>query len=343
MRATARDLLKYKWDDLKLFLTVAEAGGLRAAAAQLNVEPSAVKRRIDALELALRVTLFYREKPGATLTPDGLSILDDVRALADTCRSIERKVGWKQYKAEGAVSIATTDGLGAFWVGPRLREFQRAHPKIRINLKCGMELFDVLNTSADVVLQYVKPTQPELIIARVGRLHMLPYASRDYLETYGVPKTLEEVSRHRYVVQVASQLDENLFLNYLGASAFSEINAYQTNTSTAHYSLIVNGLGIGVLPTYLGDNTPNLVRLDFKVNHALDLYLSYRPAIGDVARVRHVIDWLKTLFDERKFPYFSDTLADAKSSPIALLTHIAAPIGPLEPISGSFTQLKAGL
>lgn len=316
------------WDALRVFLAIAEAGSIRSAAAKLRIQDTTVMRRIDALEDALRVTLFHREKQGMTLTDDGLSILADVRRLADDFRTIERKIGWKQYKNEGAVSLATTDGLGAFWIGPRLKEFQRSNPNIRINLKCGMDLPEVLNKSADITLQYLKPTQPELKIARIGRLHMLPYASKDYLATYGVPTSLEQVSQHRYVVQVATQLDENLFLNFLGAESFSDINAYQTNTSTTHYSMIVNGQGIGVLPTYLGDTTPNLVRLGFKVEHALDIYLSYRPAIGSVARVRRVIDWIKSVFNPKLNPHFADEPPERGAAPsAAMLGLLSVPIG----------------
>jgi DNA-binding transcriptional LysR family regulator len=197
-----------------------------------------------------------------------------------------------------------------------------------------MELPDVLNMSADVILQYAKPTQPELKIARIGRIHAALYASQEYLAIYGVPRSLEELRRHRFVIQLTNQIDEKLYLNFLGASSFSEINACQANTSTSHYSMVVNGLGIGALATFLGANTPNLVALDFKVNHSFDIYLSCRPAIAKIARVRRLIDWLKSLFDTSKYPYFADEPSNVEPAPPGLPGLVKIPIGSPRSICG---------
>jgi DNA-binding transcriptional LysR family regulator len=303
--------LRYHWDDLRVFLAAAETGSLRSAADELNLPVMTVKGRIDGLEHRLRVTLFIREPAGLTLTPDGASILNDARMIADSFRAVERKIGWSQYASEGTVSIATTDGLGTYWIAPKLIQFQRANPNIRVHLKCSMELPDVIKASSDVMIQYTRPTARELKIVKLGTQHFRPYASKEYWATYGMPTSKDEKYNHRYVVQVANQLDESLFLQFIGADTFTELSTYQANTSTSHYAMIVAGLGIGALPTYLGDNSPELVALPMPVDHKLDIYMTFRPAIAKAVRVRRTINWLKGIFDWRQYPQFSSDRAVA--------------------------------
>jgi DNA-binding transcriptional LysR family regulator len=300
--------LALDWDDLRLFLAVAEAGSFRAAGVELGMQASSVMRRIDQLEHRVKAKLFERAHAGIRLTAEGLSILDDARELKDRFQSIQRKVAWKQKQGEGVVSVAATDGLGAFWIAPRLLQFRQVAPRIKINLKCAMDVPDVARSSADIGLQIERPTGADIIFAKVGRLHIWPYASRRYAETFGLPRSTGELLHHRYVVQAANQLDESMFLKVLGAREFSDIDAVRTNTSTAHYAMVTAGLGIGCLPTYLGSASPDLVPLDIGPAYSLDLFVTYRQAIGDLVRVRRVVDWLKTIFDSRANPLFGDDL-----------------------------------
>jgi len=309
--------LRLDWDDLKLFLAVAEAGSFRSAASDLGLQASSVMRRIDQLEHRLRVKLFERAQGGVRLTAEGLTILDDARELKDRFLSIERKVAWKQRHDEGVVSIAVTDGLGAFWIAPKLIEFHQIAPRIKIYLKCSMDVPEVLRSSADLALQFTRPTGPDIAFARIARLHIWPYASTAYLKTYGTPRSIDELRQHRYVIQAANQLDESMFLSVLGAREFSDINAVRTNTSTAHYFMVCAGYGIGCLPTYIGSSNPSLVALDIGPDYPIDVYLSYRQAIGDIARVRRTIDWLKQIFDPKRHPLFGDrfVLPESPSTP----------------------------
>ncbi|MEI8146185.1 MAG: LysR family transcriptional regulator [Alphaproteobacteria bacterium] len=296
------------WDDLKCFLAVAEAGSFRAAAVELGVQASSLTRRIDQLEHRVKARLFDRNQSGVRLTQEGLTILEDVRDMQDRFKAIQRKVVWKKKSSEGVVTLAATDGLGAFWIAPRLAQLRRIAPKTKINLKCAMEVPEVDRQSADIGLQYARPTTPDLIVAKVARIHIWPYASRHYAETYGLPRSIAELEHHRFVVQAAHQLDEAVLLRVLGVREFAELDAVRTNTSTAHLAMVSAGLGIGCLPTYLAATMPDLVPLDMGPDYSIDLHLAYRRSIGELPHVRRVIDWVKSIFDPRAHPLFGDEL-----------------------------------
>jgi DNA-binding transcriptional LysR family regulator len=198
---------RLSWDDLRVFLSCASGGSLREAAKSLGLSSSTVCRRIDRLEYLLDVELFHRLPDGVMLTPDGQQIAQSVRQMHDALCNFERKRSDQVESSRGEVTIAVTEGLGSYWVMPQLVEFQRDNPRTIVNLYCAMESVDVLRLEADFAIQFIKPTSLELITAKLGKLHIYPFASQGYLQTYGTPRNVQDMVNHRLVEQVAPQLN----------------------------------------------------------------------------------------------------------------------------------------
>src|SRR6187431_2493309 len=88
------------WDGLRVFLAVARAGRLSAAAKRLAVEHTTVSRRLAALEHELGTQLFYRTAGGFLLTPVGQSVLANAEAMERAAAT----VGARARETTGAVS-----------------------------------------------------------------------------------------------------------------------------------------------------------------------------------------------------------------------------------------------
>ena len=91
-------------------------------------------------------------------------------------------------------------GVGAISIRgilPHLAQFSRTHPTTIVDLRCSMEVADVLRMEADVAIQLEKPERPDVKAVRLGRMHIYPFASRRYIETYGLPKNLSEIKQRR--------------------------------------------------------------------------------------------------------------------------------------------------
>jgi DNA-binding transcriptional LysR family regulator len=207
----------------------------------------------------------------------------------------------------GEVKLAVTEGLGTFWVAPRLVEFQRAHPRLIVNLMCAMQSADVLRLEADVAIQLIKPTTPDIKVVKLGRLHSMPFAGRSYIETYGTPKTMQEMANHRIVLQLAEQTKtRKLFDDLFAGIPWEGFVAMVNNTSTAHSWAIAKGAGIGWLPTYIHAIGGRFVPIELDAHFPFDIWLTYHPDAGRIPRVRRMIEWIIEAFDPRKFPWFRD-------------------------------------
>jgi DNA-binding transcriptional LysR family regulator len=207
----------------------------------------------------------------------------------------------------GEVRLAVTEGLGTFWIAPKLVEFQRANPKLLVDVNCAMQSADVLRMEADAAIQITRPTAPDLRVVKLGRLHLMPYAAPGYLETFGHPKTPADLINHRILIQS----DDNVQWRAVYDRVFpgvppTRVVALRTNVSSAHYWSIAKGAGIGALPTYAQWLGAEIVPLDLGMHETVDIWLTYHPEAKRVARVARLIDWVIKAFSPHKYPWFRD-------------------------------------
>ena len=308
--ANGGDTSSPDWDNIRLFLVVARASSFRTAAARLKMTGHGVAYRILQLEQQLNVVLFTRHRDGVRLTEDGQKLLSSAEAMEEASIGFVRRRGTLARPFHGEVRIAATEGLGTFWLTPRLIEFGRSHPKILIDLHCSMQRPDdlIMRAQADLAIQIEKPTPRNLIVRKVGRMHIMPCASKTYLETYGVPKSKDEIAdHHRLVMQYADQGRGNEYYDKLFPDhPQTGFMAMRTDASTAMYAAVLNGLALGWLPTYYFAIGTQVVPLDIGHNYPFDIWLSYHPDAGKSARVCRMIDWTIEVFDPQHNPWFRE-------------------------------------
>jgi DNA-binding transcriptional LysR family regulator len=296
------------WENVRTFLEVAQCGSFRSAACNLGQSMNALRRRINELEAQLGVTLFTRHVDGLRVTSEGQQILAAAQrmegAYFDLVRARQRAVP----SLAGEIRLAVTEGLGTFWLAPRLPEFQRAYPMLLVDLHCGMRSVDLLRLEADVAVQLTKPTAADLKMIRLARLHSMPFAAPSYIQTYGIPASVDELkTRHRIVFQFSEQSGGSEFYKrWFGDVPQPGFLAIRTNSSSAHAAAIANGAGIGWLVTYGVALGTKMVPIDLELRSSCDVWLTYHADAGRIPRVRHLIDWLVACFEPKQFPWFRD-------------------------------------
>lgn len=305
-RSSPPDLERISWDDIRLFLAAARQASFRKAATALGIASSTVTRGIERLESDVGVRLFDRLPEGVSLTRDGQHVLAAAQEMECASLALRRYLD-RDTATRGVVRCSITEGLGTFWLVPRLAEFHRANPYTIVDLKCTMDMADVVRFEADVAVQLTRPTNPDLLVAKLGRLHIYPFGARRYIETYGAPSQAAELLQHRIVDQTSPQFEEGMLQAKLGPGVNLEgIVAVRTNASTAHYYAIELGVGLGGLPTYAVPLGADVVPLDIGLHYHVDIWLTYHPDIRAIPRVAMFIDWLRDQFDPRKYPWFRD-------------------------------------
>ena len=183
----SEDALDASWDDLKSFLACARHKSFRNAADLLGVTSTTLMRRIDRLEERIGCRLFLRNQSGLTISEEGLAMIADLTEMERHAFNIFRSASRASGTSAGTVRVAVTEGPGNFWILPRLIDFQKTYRKITVDLRCAMEQADVVRLETDIAIQFERPTNPDLIAARLGRLHIYPFVSEGYRKLFGTP------------------------------------------------------------------------------------------------------------------------------------------------------------
>jgi DNA-binding transcriptional LysR family regulator len=301
----AEDTLNASWEDLRAFLLCTRHQSFRNAAEVLGLTGTTLMRKIDRLEEELGFKLFLRDQSGLSLSDEGRALLFDVEQMERLSFNVFRRASLST-DTNGSVRVAVTEGPGIFWVLPRLIDFQKTYRKITVDLRCAMEQADVSRLEADISIQLERPTNPELIVTRLGRLHIYTFASEAYRDAYGTPKSLADLGNHRIVKQHGAQLDDTGYARILGLESLEGIVGISTNSSVGVLYAIERGAGVGFLPTSAIALGAPLVPVDLGINYHKDLWLTYHKEFRNSDRHKIVIDWLKSIFDPRLYPCFRD-------------------------------------
>jgi DNA-binding transcriptional LysR family regulator len=293
------------WETIRLFLEIVRRGSFRSASDSLGISINVLRRKIDELERGLGIKLLTRHVDGVRVTSEAAQILATAQQMEQAAFGLLRARDQAAPLLAGEVRIAITEGLGTFWLTPRLIEFQRAYPHLQINLSCTMRSADVLRSEADVAIQLSMPTSPDLKVTKLGCLHVMPFAGVPYIDTYGLPKNEEEFIKHKVVLQ-ASDLTSELYGKWFANVPQAGFVAMTNNVSSANYWAVAKGAGIGWLPTYASAIGARIVPIDVGYRHTFDILLAFHPDANKIPRIRRVIDWLLDAFSPQRFPWFRD-------------------------------------
>jgi DNA-binding transcriptional LysR family regulator len=297
---------KADWNDLKVFLAVAQAGGVNAAARRLQVNPSTVTRALEDLERQLNAKLINRGPKGISLTEAGELALERVITMSRTAEALALEVGDSEAAPVGCVRLALPDGVASLFVTPEMPEFLRAHPELDLRLDCGLWQEQPLKGEADLTITYTDPTQPDAVAITLAHIHYGMFASAEYLSLYGTPTTVEEVLKHPYIHHVAQTHQREIWSERAAAIQVLTHKRLETNSSAVVVQAVRTGVGIGGLPTGAVATEPNVVMLDIETVGPVKLWLVHHVDATRSARVRVVKEWLKSIFDRRTRPWFRE-------------------------------------
>jgi len=295
------------WEAAHIFLEVARCGSFRAAAQKLGQSVNALRRKIDQFEKEMEVPLLSRHVNGVQLTDEGAKIYAAAQQMESDSFDLLQARNLSENQIEGEVRLSITEGMGTGWLLPQLAEFQRANPRLLMNLRCESRPADLLRLEADIAIQLQRPKAPDLKVVKIGRLHMMLFSAKSYLDAYGTPANVPDLAKHRFVVlSNDAGTWEDAWRRLFGEISPAGLVVLRNSVSSTHYGSIAQGMGIGFLPTYVQGVGSDLIPLNIGPDITHDIWLTYRSDAKRIARIRGTIDWLIQAYDPRRFPWFRD-------------------------------------
>jgi DNA-binding transcriptional LysR family regulator len=278
------------WDDLRHFLAVAHAGQLRRAADRLGVDATTVGRRLKRLEAALGQTLFEHTKEGHALTEAGERLRERAEAMARQADEIGASPG-EGAQLSGSVRVTVSEGFGSWFVARHLPAFAAAHPRLTVDLVASSGFLNPSRREADVAILLDRPRKGPLFTRKLTDYRLRLYAARGWLAANGPVARRADLGRHPLIGYVPDLLYAPE-LRYLSEIAPGLEPHLRSTSINAQHHLVAAGAGIAVLPCFMGDADPGLVRLLDEVVVTRSFWLVTHADTRRSARVGAFVDWL---------------------------------------------------
>lgn len=280
--------------DLGTVLAVARGGSLSAAARTLGVNHSTVSRRLAALEAASGQTLFRRRSGGYVATPAGETLIEAAERMEAELQGLERLLSGRDIRLHGSLRLTAPDDIANHLLLPLLADFRRAFPGIVLELAIDNRTLNLGRREADVALRATNAPQASLVGRRVAGLAATVYAARGRRAAVARPEDLPWVAWE-------DDGQSNTLKAWVETEAPPGRVVYRANSVANQFAALQAGLGQGVLPCYLGDPAPDLVRV-LPPQPALEagLWILTHPDLRQAARVAALTEFLFTGLKRRE-------------------------------------------
>lgn len=187
------DRLPLDWEDVRLFLAVAEAGSISGAARSLGLSQPSVSRRLVELEAGLGSTLFERTLSGTVITPTAERMLEPARRMAEWAGEVARAAAATELCLRGVVRVTAPPLVAVTVLGPFAATVAKTHPGLRLEVSSAVRYLDLPRGEADLAIRSRAPTNAELVsVARIEHRQFV-YVSRALGKRLGPSPSMEKV------------------------------------------------------------------------------------------------------------------------------------------------------
>lgn len=290
--------LENRSGEMEIFVGVVNAGSFSAAAARLQMTPSAVSKLMSRLETRLGARLINRSTRKLQLTAEGaefyqrcLNILSDIEE-AESCVSHAEM-------AAGRVNVNVSVPVGMRIILPLVSAFLKQYPRVSLNLQLTDEVVNLLDINAEVAIRSGRMKDSRLSARKLGATPMTIVASPGYLQTYGIPKTPQDLENHNRLGHHFAREMNGWPFTVDGKEIVIPINGNaQVSNGEALRLLCVEGLGMARLANFLIADDVEAGRLvpvlqDYNPGDLEEIHAVYISQGGPLPhRIRVFIDYL---------------------------------------------------
>lgn len=185
--------MQLKWDDLRLFLAVRDAGSLSGAARALRLGQPTLSRRMAELEAHIGEPLFVRGAQGVALTDTGLRLLPSAQRMAEWATEAALSLASRAQGVSGRVRIAAPPGVAEDFLAPFAARLLATFPNLQLDVLSGLDVLNLARGEADLSMRLSLPTDPELICLDQISGPIRVYAAKSYAATLPAPCRLDQL------------------------------------------------------------------------------------------------------------------------------------------------------
>ncbi|WP_431021894.1 LysR family transcriptional regulator [Erwinia rhapontici] len=239
-------------NDVAIFIHIVETGSFAAAARRLGVPPNTLSRRIKLLEASLAVRLFHRSTRKLTLTGAGEQLYDHSAQKISELNAISTQLVSENQVPMGRIKVAAPADFFDLFLMEWVADFLALYPQLQLDFILSDTHADMIGEGIDVAFRGGRLKDSSLVARKISTGRRLMAASQHYLDTFGVPDSIDALQHHACIGQSASSSPAIWHLvGPQGAVQVEVTGRFSANTAQAQLKAALSGLGICFLPESL--------------------------------------------------------------------------------------------
>jgi DNA-binding transcriptional LysR family regulator len=286
---------------LEVFVRVAGAGSLSAAARAMGMSQTMVTKHVAALESRLGVKLFHRTTRRLSITEAGRNYLESSGRILAEIEAADAAVAADRVEPRGLLRLNAPVSFGARQIAPLFAEFALRHPRVTVELGLNDRLVDLVEEGWDLAIRIGNLSNSSLIARRIAPCRIAVCAAPSYLKARGTPRTVASLADHNclgYTLSQRTPIDRWVFGADVGVQISGNLRA---NNGDALRAAAIAGQGIIHQPTFIvaddiRDGRLVALTLDQPTVELGGIYAVFLPDRHPPARVRAFIDFVAGRF-----------------------------------------------
>lgn len=238
---------------MRLLVRVSQAGSLSAAGRESGLAVASVFRHIAALEAAVGTQLLHRTTRHVALTDAGRTYLEKVTRILAEIDATHAAMSELDGVPRGTLHVLSAVLVGVDHIAPMIPRFATMWPEVKVSLTLSdAHRLGVTDHEAEVVIcSGFRPRDSSLLVRKLASAPRMLCASPAYLRRHPPPMVPQDLLGHACIVyrpDAAPPLWR--FRTPEGVEEVRPVNAFQTNNGAAIRSMMLDGLGIGLMPEW---------------------------------------------------------------------------------------------
>ena len=271
------------WDDLRYVLAIARHKSLAAAARVLMVNETTVSRRLAQVERQLAVQVFERVNGLLISTVAGETVVTAAEQIEQQAQHMQNSVAGADHRAAGTVRLTAVPLVINHILVPSLYQLCVKHPQLSVELIAEPRDLSLSKRESDIAIRLARPSKElNVLTRRIGKLDYAVYHSSkvdpEMLPWIGYEDGMRDLPQAQWVSQQEIR----------GSTATTVL----ANDAEVILACVKAGLGKSLLPTVVGDNDVDLVRVEKAIPVSREIWMLVHPQLRQLTRVKVVIDWV---------------------------------------------------
>jgi LysR family transcriptional activator of dmlA len=291
-------------DDLKVLTMVVRKGSLSSAAREMGVSPAYITKRLQILEATLKAKLLHRSTRHIALTTDGERTYQWAIDLLGQTDSFIDEFSDSEHTVRGALNIACAFGLGPVFIAPAISALVSKYPELNVRFEVFDRPVNLVAEGFDIdLVQGAAPPVQHIAKQLTSNIRVL-CASPGYIEKFGTPKTLTDLTKHNCLVIRSRDHPFGVWTlkngNHLETVKVSGM--ISSNNGEAIYQWGLDGFGIMLRSLWKVKDALDsgaLVRVLPNYEQEAHVWAVYSTRLSTSAKLRVCVDFLAEYLSKR--------------------------------------------